>query len=263
MNPYELTIGTGPVLVAMPHVGTELSPGLAERLMPEARRVPDTDWHVDALYRAAPSLGCSILRANYSRYVVDLNRPADDTPMYPGQANTGVIPTESFDGAALYLSGSPPSADETADRIARYWRPYHEALAAELLRIKAQWGWAVLWDAHSIRSTVPRLFDGRLPDLNFGSYDGRSCQAELAEGLLALAQADGHYSAVLNGRFKGGYTTRHYGQPADRIHALQLEISQICYLADEEITFALSEEKTTALGSLIARLVELAAEWRP
>ncbi len=263
MQPFELIQGEGPVLITVPHAGTGLAPGMAERMTDDALRLPDTDWHVDALYQGAMRYGCSMLRATYSRYVVDLNRPADDTPMYPGQANTGLVPDQSFDGAPLYKAGAAPSHEEIQQRTASYWHPYHNALIAELDRLKSRWGWAVLWDAHSIRSTVPRLFEGRLPDLNFGTFDGKSADGSLAERLMAIACEDGRYTNVLNGRFKGGYTTRHYGRPDERVHAVQLEISQICYLADEIMTFELSAEKTEALGALIERLIAAAAAWRP
>jgi N-formylglutamate deformylase len=263
MQPFELIQGGGPVLITVPHVGTDLAPGMAERMTPEALRLPDTDWHVDALYLGAMRSGCSMLRAAYSRYVVDLNRPADDAPMYPGQANTGLAPDRSFDGAPLYKAGAAPSEAEIRQRTASYWHPYHNALIAELDRLKSRWGWVVLWDAHSIRSTVPRLFEGRLPDLNFGTFDGKSADGSLAERLMAIAREDGRYTNVLNGRFKGGYTTRHYGRPAERVHAVQLEISQIRYLADEVAGGELSAEKTEALGALIERLVAAAAAWRP
>ncbi|MBB6250873.1 N-formylglutamate deformylase [Nitrospirillum iridis] len=222
--------GTAPLLISFPHVGIGVPEDIASRLAPEAHGLVDTDWHVDALYDFADSVGASTLVAGHSRYVVDLNRPADDANLYPGQAGTGLIPDRLFDGAPLYLAGQEPTDAEKADRVAAYWVPYHARLAAELERLKARHGYALLWDAHSIAAEVPRLFDGRLPDLNLGSNAGASCDAGVTEAVFQVAAASG-YSAVLNGRFKGGHITRHYGRPAEHVHALQLELSQDTHLA--------------------------------
>jgi len=260
---FELHPGTAPLLIAMPHVGTELPDDVRERLRPQALALPDTDWHVDVLYASARRLGCSVLRARLSRYVIDLNRAPDDTPMYAGKPNTGLLPTLSFDGARLYRPGKEPDNAENRSRMLRYWRPYHEALSRELTRIRREHGWAVLWDAHSIRSRVPRLFEGRLPDLNFGTNDGASCDESLSAVLVGAAKRREGYSVVLNGRFKGGYTTRHYGSPTDSIHAVQLEISQRRYLRSEKPPFAVSRIKAPRLERRIAELLKIARDWRP
>jgi N-formylglutamate amidohydrolase len=260
---FDLHTGNAPVLIAMPHVGIGLPEELLHRLTPEAQLLRDTDWHVDALYGAARELGCSILRARYSRYVVDLNRAPDDSPMYAGRPNTGLVPTLSFDGEPLYLEGRQPDTAEHRTRLELYWRPYHEALSEELARIRAEHGRAVLWDAHSIRSRVPRLFDGVLPDLNFGTNDGASCAPTLSEAIVKAAQSIQTYSVVLNGRFKGGYTTRHYGRPAAQIHAIQLELTQKLYLKKEESPFELSPAGTAKLGASIGGFLRIANNWRP
>ncbi|TWB13830.1 N-formylglutamate deformylase [Nitrospirillum amazonense] len=232
MTPSVFTFreGAAPLLISFPHVGIQVPGDISSRLVPEAHSLLDTDWHVDLLYDFATELGASTLVAGYSRYVVDLNRPADDASLYPGQAGTGLIPEVMFDGTSLYLPGQGPDEAEKAARVATYWQPYHAQLRAELDRLKARHGYALLWDAHSIAAEVPRLFDGRLPDLNLGSNAGTSCAGAFADAVFQIARASG-YSAVLNGRFKGGHITRHYGQPAEHVHALQLELSQDTHLA--------------------------------
>src|SRR6185295_2029969 len=173
--------------------------------------------------------GARIITKN-SRYVIDLNRPPDSAPLYPGAANTGLCPTEQFDGQPLYKSGETPADSDVQDRLQRYWRPYHERLATELQSLHARHGVALLFEAHTIRSRVPRLFDGRLPDINLGTADGKSCASDLAALLIETAGEAVNYSSVLNGRFKGGYITRHYGRPTEGVHAVQLELTQCSYM---------------------------------
>ena len=229
--------GTCPLLISMPHVGTHLPPAIAARLTDEARQVPDTDWHLERLYGFAGELGASILVATHSRYVVDLNRPPDNQSLYPGQDTTGLCPVDTFDKTPLYAAGDTPDDAEIDARRAALWQPYHRQLQTELDRLRAAHGTVVLWDAHSIRSVVPRFFEGRLPDLNLGTADGASCDPLLADALLAIGkqasgkQANG-YSAVLNGRFKGGHITRRYGRPALGVHAVQLELTQCSYMQE-------------------------------
>ncbi|MEA1648344.1 N-formylglutamate deformylase [Nitrospirillum sp. BR 11164] len=246
--------GTAPLLISFPHVGIQIPGDISSRLVPEAHGLVDTDWHVDALYDFAAKLGASTLVAGYSRYVVDLNRPADDANLYPGQAGTGLIPEVMFDGTPLYLTGQGPTDAEKAARVATYWQPYHAQLVTELERIKTRHGYALLWDAHSIAAEVPRLFDGRLPDLNLGSNAGAACDPAIAEAVYAVAQASG-YSAVLNGRFKGGHITRHYGQPAEHVHALQLELSQDTHLTPGLVP-ALDEGRSSRLRPVLRQMIE-------
>lgn len=224
--------GTQPLLISMPHVGTYVPPALAARFTPEARQVHDTDWHLERLYDFADELGASVLVATHSRYVVDLNRPPDGASLYPGQNVTGLCPVDTFACTPLYANGTGPDNAEIAARRDAIWVPYHQQLRAELDRIRTVHGVAVLWDAHSIRSVLPRFFEGRLPDLNLGTANGASCDPALAQELLAVAQSASGYSAVLNGRFQGGHITRHYGQPHNNIHALQLELTQRSYMQE-------------------------------
>lgn len=232
MQPFTFHQGTQPLLISMPHAGTYVPPALAERFTEEARHVPDTDWHMERLYAFAKDIGASILVATHSRYVVDLNRPPDGASLYPGQSVTGLCPVDTFDDTPIYAQGDVPDEAEIASRREAVWAPYHAQLRTELDRIRALHGVAVLWDAHSIRSVLPRFFEGKLPDLNLGTADGASCAPELAAELLQIAKAAQGYTAVLNGRFKGGYITRHYGQPGQGVHAVQLEMTQCSYMQE-------------------------------
>lgn len=260
MKVFVFTEGRTPLLVSMPHVGTLIPRAIAARMTEMAKRVPDTDWHLDRLYNFLGDLGASVLRPIHSRYVIDLNRSPDGTSLYPGQATTGLCPGEAFDGEPLYLDGAAPLGDDVAQRVEPYWRRYHEKIAAELSRLKAHHGIALLWEAHSIRSHVPRLFEGRLPDLNLGTARGASCAPELAEKLAAVAYEAVGYSAVLNGRFTGGYITRHFGNPGQGVHAVQLELTQSSYM-EENHPFTFDEALARKVRPTLRRLIETALEW--
>jgi N-formylglutamate deformylase len=254
METYTLHSGTAPLLVSLPHDGTALPDDIAARMTPAARNVPDTDWHVARLYAFARELDASIIAPKYSRYVVDLNRPPDDTSLYPGQNTTGLCPVVQFSGAPVYLSDKEPTQDEVAARVERYWRPYHEALGAEISRIKARHGRAVVWEGHSIRSVVPFLFDGRLPDINLGTSGGASCSTVLQQRLAQVLESQADYSFVVNGRFKGGYITRHYGRPSEAVEAVQLELAQCNYM--DEDSFEYVEGRAGNLQRVIRALLE-------
>jgi N-formylglutamate deformylase len=252
---FTLKQGTAPLLISMPHVGTEIPQDLARRMTPVARTVPDTDWHLKQLYDFADSLGASILSARYSRYVIDINRPPDNANLYPGRDTTGLCPVDTFDKEPVYLPGEAPGQEEIDQRVGQYWQPYHDALAQELARLRDVHGRAWLWDAHSIRSVLPRFFDGRLPDLNFGTADGKSCAPETAQRVMDAAASATDYRAVLNGRYKGGYITRQYGNPAAGIQAIQLELAQVAYMS-EMPPFAFDEDKSRALRPHLRKMVE-------
>jgi N-formylglutamate deformylase len=230
---YILNRGAGPLLVSMPHIGTTIPAELRGDYQSRALALEDTDWHLDRVYNCLPALGASVLRPRYSRYVIDLNRPPDDAPMYPGASNTELCPTRFFTGDPLYLPGREPSPHERARRRAMYWTPYHQTLRQELDRIKAQYGYALLWDAHSIRSEIPWLFEGTLPDLNIGTADGASADASITNAIGATATRYADVTHVVNGRFKGGYITRHYGDPDQHVHAVQLEMCQSLYMSEK------------------------------
>jgi len=223
--------GVLPLLISVPHDGRDIPVDLRCRMTDVGKSIPDTDWDVARLYDFAMDLGASIVVANYSRYVVDLNRSADDVALYPGQIATGLCPEQTFAGDAIYRSGGV-EAEEKLARVEKYWRPYHEHIRTTLACMRKEHGYALLWDAHSIPSIVPRLFDGKLPELNLGSNSGGSCERSLDAAVAAEAR-ESPFDAVLNERFKGGYITRHYGMPANGIHALQLEIAQRAYMTEE------------------------------
>ena len=246
--------GTLPLLVSLPHDGSHIPPELGARMAPESRRAPDTDWHVSRLYAFAKDMGASVLVPSHSRYVVDLNRPPDDVSLYPGQNTTGLCPGVRFSGEPLYLEGQSPSPDEIAARVERYWRPYHALLVEELARLRAVHGRVLLWEGHSIRAECPFLFEGRLPDLNLGTSAGASCAPALQARLEAVMAAQDDYSWVANGRFKGGYITRHYGRPGEGIDAVQLELAQRNYM--DEDSFAWDEVRAARLQPLLRRLLE-------
>lgn len=252
--------GTRPLLVSMPHIGTHVPASVSAQLTPQARELHDTDWHLALLYDFAVDMGASVLQATHSRYVIDLNRPPDGASLYPGQNVTGLCPTDTFDSAPLYVDGTGPSVAEVAERREAIWQPYHAQLASELARLRATHGVAMLWDAHSIRSVVPRFFEGRLPDLNLGTADGASCAPSLAEQLLAIAQATPGYTAVLNGRFKGGHITRHYGNPAHNVHAVQLELAQCTYM-QEAMPFAYLPAQAQGVQPTLRAMLQAMLDW--
>jgi len=259
MSVYRLQQGRAPLLISLPHVGTELPPELHERLVPRALASEDTDWHLERLYRPiAEKLGASLIVPRYSRYVIDLNRPPDDQPLYPGAAGgTGLVPTHFFTSEPLYRDGATPDAAEIAARREACWRPYHEALAAELERLRAVHGRALLFDGHSIRSELPWLFDGQLPALNVGTADGAACAPAITERLGALLAGQTQFSHVVNGRFKGGYITRHYGQPGRGVHAVQLEMCQRCYMDEAaDPRTAYDEARAAQVAPLIEQMLQ-------
>lgn len=257
----ELWCGDAPLIVDVPHAGTHVPDAIRLRLSPAARALPDTDWHVDNLYAFARSTGATVMVATHSRYVVDLNRDPHGVALYPGADNTELCPTRTFANAPLYAPGDEPQASEIAARRAVFFAPYHAMLADQIERVRARHGYVVLLDAHSIESQVPRFFAGRLPDLNLGTAQGASCAREvaaLATGVIAAAP----FSHVVDGRFKGGYVTRCYGQPARNVHALQLEMTQSSYM-EEGPPYAFDAARAERLARVLERLVVTLAEWRP
>jgi N-formylglutamate deformylase len=255
--------GTAPLLVSTPHAGTRIPQALQPHFTERALAVEDTDWHLDTIYAFADELGASRIVPKYSRYVIDLNRPPDDTPMYAGANNTELCPTRSFEGQPLYRDGAAPDAAEIARRRAAYWRPYHDALEAELARIRFRHGYALLWDGHSIKSELPWLFDGRLPDLNLGTAGGASCDPALRAALSRTLAAQRDYTHVTDGRFKGGYITRHYGRPEAGVHAVQLEMCFSCYMAQHAPPFALDAQRVAKLQPVLRALLQAMLDWRP
>ena len=259
---FALTRGTAPLLVSIPHAGTLIPHALERRLTPAALQRADVDWHLPRLYEFVHAMGATVIAANYARHVIDLNRPPQDESLYPGQDVTGLLPMDTFRKEPLYLPGEAPDAAERDERRERFWRPYHEALRAELERLRARHGQVVLWDAHSICSELPRFFEGKLPDLNLGTADGRACAPAVQAAAEAPMKAQGGYTHVSNGRFKGGWITRHYGAPGSGVHALQLELCQCTYM-DEIAPFAYRTDLAARVQPLLRQMVTAAVEARP
>ena len=247
---FDFHEGSSTLLVSIPHDGRQLAPGQAERMTDAGRALPDTDWHVRELYAFASDVGASVIAANYSRYVVDLNRPSSDEALYENQLATGVCPRQTFGGQDIYLDGE---SIDTEDRIRAYWQPYHDKIAVTLAEIRERSGYALLWDAHSIASEVPSLFDGVLPDLNIGTNGDQSCAADITAAVSAVANAS-TYSCVANGRFRGGFITRSHGAPANGIHAIQLELTQHNYMDEKNLGY--DAGRATRLVDTIRNLLQ-------
>lgn len=258
---YDFAPGPTPLLVSIPHDGRAIPDDIAVRMTDAAIRIPDTDWHMGRLYGFAGELGAGVLAARHSRYVVDLNRDPEGVALYPGADNTEIAPLLTFDREPIYRDGAAPGEAEIAERIDRFWRPYHDRLAAEIAALRERHGTAILFDAHSIRSVVPRFFEGTLPDFNFGTARGASADAALARSAFRPLDSAEGYSAVDNGRFTGGYITRTYGAPADGVHAIQLELSQRTYM-DESHPFGyrpdLADRVKPALRGMLAAMIDWA-----
>jgi N-formylglutamate deformylase len=260
---FTLRQGRSPLLISMPHIGSAIPEDQQHRYQPRALQSEDTDWHLGQLYgEMAEELGASLIQPHYSRYLIDLNRPPEDTPMYPGASNTELCPTRFFTGESLYLEGQAPDEAEKLRRRQAYWLPYHRALNAELQRLKSLHGHAVLFDAHSIRSELPWLFEGRLPDLNLGTAEGKSCDPSITAALGELLAGQSDYTQVVNGRFKGGFITRHYGQPAQGQHAVQLEMCQCCYM-NEPAPFEYRPDLASKVQPLLKQMFEKLLAWKP
>ena len=258
VEPYKFNAGTIPLLVSLPHGSTHIPGAISDRLTEEAKNTPDTDWHVERLYDFAHAMGASTLAATHSRYVIDLNRDPSGTQLYKNANNTELCPTTTFDLKPLYIPNEEPGHEEVAHRISQYWQPYHTRLVRELLALKNRFGIAVLFDGHTIRSEVPRFYDGRIPDLNLGSANGDSAAPELAE-LAFSALLGNKYSVVWDERFTGGYITRQYGNPSAGIHALQLELTWRNYM-DEE-SFRYKPERANRLKPLLEGLLSKLIGW--
>ncbi|NIE62490.1 N-formylglutamate deformylase [Burkholderia sp. Ax-1719] len=255
---YTLERGTAPLVISIPHLGTQIPANLQHLYTEEALKLADTDWHLDRLYAFARALNATLIGAKISRYVIDLNRPPNDESLYPGQTTTGLCPTETFRGQPLYKPACAPNETERAERVAQYWQPYHTALSAELTRLRKRHTNVLLWEAHSIASILPRLFDNKLPDLNLGTQDGRTCAPEVQQAAIAAMSAS-PYTGIANGRFKGGYITRSFGAPSNGIHAIQLEMCQSTYM-NEAAPFDYQSEKAEAIQPTLRSMLSAALE---
>ena len=258
---YTLTPGRTPLLISVPHVGTLIPDDQRHRYTERALQVEDTDWFLDRLYAFALDLGAGLIVPRYSRYLIDLNRPPENQPMYPGANNTELCPTRHFTGEPIYRDGQAPDEAEIARRVSTYWRPYRSAIADELVRLKTAHGHAVLFDAHSIKSELPWLFDGTLPHMNLGTAAGSACAPALRDALAAVFAAQDTYSHVVDGRFKGGHITRHHGNPAGGIHAVQLEMCWRAYM--DEAPPRWNDARAAEVTPLLTQLVTTMRDWTP
>ena len=229
MKPIRIRRGNSPVILALPHTGTYVPKDIEARLNSTGRKLADTDWHVDRLYRGLLP-GASIVRANFHRYVIDANRDPSGASLYPGQNTTGLCPETDFDGREIYMAGQAPESDEIERRRLAFHAPYHETIESEITRLRKIHKTVVLYDCHSIRSRVPFLFEDVLPDFNIGTNGGVTCSSRLEKLTAEICKNAQGFSSVVNGRFKGGWTTRHYGNPSAGVHAIQMELAQSIYM---------------------------------
>ncbi len=258
MNPVQIVEGDSPVILAAPHAGTWLPDAIAARLNANGQTLADTDWHVDRLYRGLLPQATTVT-ATFHRYVIDANRDPDGRSLYPGQNTTGLVPRVDFANQPIWRAGQAPDADELAERRDRFHQPYHAALAAQIERARARHGIALLYDCHSIRSYVPFLFDGELPVFNIGTDHGRTCAPIFEQIAANTCRAARDYDTVVNGRFRGGWTTRHYGRPTAGVHAIQMELAQRAYVATEAQPFAYAHTQATRLRAVLSELLHALA----
>lgn len=259
VDAYRYRRGDSPLIVSMPHAGTFVPHSVGRHLTDCAACRCDTDWHLPRLYDFVVSLGATVVVANYSRYVIDVNRPPDGANLYPGRDTPKLCPTDTFDQRALYRDEGPAD-HEVKSRLDSVWWPYHRRLEREIVRVREEHGIAVLWDAHSIVSVAPRLFEGRLADFNLGTADGASCDPDLAARLESALDSHPQYTNVLNGRFKGGYITRRHGKPAEGVHAVQLEMAECIYM-EETSPYTFDSAKAAAVRPILREQLTIARDW--
>ena len=262
MDIYKYTPGRIPVLMSIPHLGEYIPPEVEALMTQIALQVSDTDWYLDRLYKFSDHIGVHVLKATHSRYLIDLNRPPDNFSLYPGQNVTELVPTSTFAEEPLYPDGQEPDKAEINRRLINYWQPYHTRLQEILAILKDEFGYAVLFDCHSIKSVVPRFFDGQLPDFNLGTANGTSCSQGLRDKLTDVLSGDGRYTLAVDGRFKGGFITRHYGNPGENVHAFQLELSTATYM-DENPVFTWREDLAERVRPTLEHMLKATANWTP
>lgn len=260
MMPVVVNEGSSPIVLGMPHVGQHLPDDIKARLNPLGQRIDDTDWWIDQLYDGLLE-NPTVVKATFSRYVADANRAATDESLYPGQNSTGVCSPVTFDGEPIYLAGQEPNEVEISSRIANFHTPYHTALAEQIARVKAKHGVCVLYDCHSIRSNIPYLFDGELPVFNIGTNARSTCHEAIEQAVVDVCKSQSIYSFALNGRFKGGWTTRHYGQPSHGVHVIQMELGQRAYMDEAppwNYRADLAEQVRPLLKTILSNIEQLA-----
>ncbi len=251
--PYRYRHGESALIVSMPHAGTFVPHGVGRDLAECAALRPDTDWHLPRLYDFLAALDATVIAATHSRYVIDVNRPLDGANLYPGRDTPLLCPVDTFAAEPLYR-GEPPRDAEIARRLDAVWRPYHRRIEREIARVRSACGAVLLWDAHSIVSVAPRLFEGRIADFNVGTADGASCARALSTSVMRILQRHSRFTSVLDGRFKGGYITRRYGDPARGVHAIQLEMAQSLYM-EETPPYAFREDRAREVRPILRELL--------
>lgn len=259
MSVFSLQEGTSPLIISIPHAGILIPDAIKARMTGAALLLPDTDWYMPLLYDFAVGMGATIITAHYSRYVIDVNRPPDNAPLYPGQAKVALCPDKTFEGVQIYKPGENPHGDEETRRLHHYWNPYHDALRQQVERVKQHHGYVILYDAHSIKGDLPRLFEGRLPDINLGTASGESCAAGMEQAAYQSVLKYPDFSSVLNGRFIGGYITRHYGDPENHVHALQMELVRENYMDEDSFTYA--EHRAEKLKPVLRDVLQSVLDW--
>lgn len=252
MIPVEIAEGVGPLILGLPHTGTWLPPEIGKLLNAQGRKLTDTDWHIESLYNGLAN-DVTVVRATFHRYVIDANRDPAGGSLYPGQNTTGLVPETDFDGNPIW--DRPVTLPEIAARRATWHAPYHVALRAQMARVRARHGVAILYDCHSIRSRIPFLFDGVLPDFNIGTHGGTTCAPGIERAVAARCAAAAGCTAVLNGRFKGGWSTRHYGRPERGWHAIQMELAQSTYLQSETPPWHMDGAKAAGLRGTLSGIL--------
>ena len=257
----EVTHGTSPLVLGLPHTGTDVPGDVGTEFNEVGQALADTDWHIHKLY-AGLVPGISTVRTPVHRYVIDVNRDPGGQSLYPGQNTTTLCPLTDFDGRPIYPDGMAPAADEIEARRAAYHTPYHAALEAELTRVRDMYGFAVLFDCHSIRARIPFLFEGTLPDFNVGTNSGATCDPGIERAVVDICAKATGYSHVLNGRFKGGWTTRHYGRPGDGWHAIQMELAQSTYMQECQ-PWTYQADKVARLRRHLTEILTFLSDWRP
>ncbi|WP_027256194.1 N-formylglutamate deformylase [Leisingera aquimarina] len=257
----EVTQGSSPLVLGLPHTGTDVPPDIRECLNETGQALADTDWHIHDLYAGLVE-EVTTVRTPIHRYVIDVNRDPAGISLYPGQNTTTLVPLTDFDGLPIWRDGQEPDEAEITRRRAAYHAPYHTALTAELERVKAIHGFAILYDCHSIRGDIPFLFEGRLPDFNTGTNNGETCDPAIEAMTVANCAGAEGYTSVLNGRFKGGWTTRHYGRPAEGLHAIQMELAQATY-CQECPSWTYLPERADKLRTHLTKILTDLKNWRP
>jgi len=260
MNAIEVNQGDSPIVLGLPHTGTHIPDVVSAKLNARGKGLDDTDWHIHELYDGLLE-GATTVRAMFHRYVIDANRDPSGASLYPGQNTTGLVPLTDFDGNDIW--DRPPSDSEIEERRLTFHAPYHAALEAELARVRDIHGVAILYDCHSIRSVIPYLFEGTLPDFNIGTNLGTTCDPAIESAVAEICAGAEGYSSVINGRFKGGWTTRHYGQPGSGIHAIQMELAQSTYLTDEAAPWEYDAAKAARLRPILKQILTKLADMAP